>query len=269
LGSDISGGDGQHAVETTIFQNCISSMKEVPSNWKGISAQQRHREDAQLYADPAGHAYIVPKGQDLQFHDGLQHSVNHNGKKKTEGQFATLWLNHGLRPQQGSYEFCVIVNGASRMDELRESEALPYALIAHDERQHALHFPKQDLKMFSFFEAQDIDDELLLGVNGSCLVAYQKHDNGTFSLSAVDPDMNRLDKDEIREKSKGLFKFLNQEQNQYLPDRPVRFQIKIRAGFQLVGNPPQIKVLESSPTGTLLEVTTLGGVAQTLQLKKH
>jgi hypothetical protein len=72
LGSGISGGDGKHPVETTLFQSRVENPDAFPLSPSAL-------------ADAAGNAYHVLDTASLKLWKGRQHSLAEDGVRPTEG----------------------------------------------------------------------------------------------------------------------------------------------------------------------------------------
>ncbi|BDS05958.1 hypothetical protein NT6N_09980 [Oceaniferula spumae] len=177
LGSGISGGDGTHAVETTLFQNVI------PEN-----TDYKLTEPS---ADAAGNGYHVPDGQSLKFKRGMQKSIDHNGAEKTEGDVVVSWFDHGLSPKDAGYEAAVWVQGADRIQQLQAKPEEFYQVLERSKARHSVYFPRQNTVMHSIFDAGAVSGKWLTSVSRPCVAAL-KMEGGKLNLSLAAADLGLI-----------------------------------------------------------------------------
>jgi chondroitin AC lyase len=98
-----------------------------------------------------------------------------------------LWVDHGVRPADGSYAYAVMP-GVDRDGFVENSEALRFTVLTHTPAMQAIEFADQNLAQVAFFESGGL--RVLGGmdveVNVPCLMIIQKEGNGV-TLSVADP----------------------------------------------------------------------------------
>ena len=233
LGSGISGGDGTHPVETTLFQSFLPEGATYEPSKTAL-------------VDPAGNAYHVPDTTGLCQFQGRQKSYQHNGRTPSEGNYAVAWIDHGLRPQNAGYEVAVTVHGAARKD---------YRVVHRDNDLHQVHFPNRELTGYVFFRPLAIDDPLLLSVDRPCLVMVRETTRG-LRLGVVNPDLGLLPPDA----KPPTFRFIAANENQYLPSQPRAVDVALNGRWRLQAPQQRVAVVSQGPEKTVFRFDCLHGM---------
>jgi len=232
LGSGISGGDGVHPVETTLFQSYLP---------EGTDFQWSENE----LADPAGNRYYVPAGQNLRYLKGRQRSYRDNGKDPTEGNYAVAWFDHGLQPKDAGYEAGIGIRGAA---------AKKYQVVRCDNQLHQVRFPDEKITGYVFFQPLETDDPIIGKVSDTCLI-MAKEKGRNLLLGVANPDLNLVDRDVIAD-----FKFINHAGNQYLPSRPKPVDVTVKGQWKLVKPSEKVKVIFCGEEKTVLKFNCIHGM---------
>ena len=238
LGSDISGGDGKHAVETTLFQT------QIPSG-------TIYTADKSALFDAAGNRYYVPDGSQLKTFKGLQRSFEDDGKTATSGNYAVAWFDHGLNPGGDGYEAGIGVRGAAKPD---------YLVVRKDSALHQVDFPEKELVAYAFFQPLELD-QLIKKVDEPCLVMMKKSGDEVH-LSLANPDLGFLPHDA----EMPTFNYINEGENQYLPSQLRPVEISLAGKWKLKSPSEQVTVLASREGQTLLQFNCIHGVDVRVEL---
>jgi len=233
LGSGISGGDGEHAVETTLFQSSLPKGSRFQGLENGL-------------VDPAGNRYYVPKGNSLKTFKGIQKSYLDNGKDPTVGNYAVAWFDHGLNPQGAGYEAGIGVRGATRKK---------YEVVRKDNLLHQVRFPDDQLTGYVFFQPLEIDDPIISNVSDACLVMVKKID-GQLRLGLANPDLSFLPRDA----ETPTFGFINEGGNQYLPSQPRPVEITLNGMWNLKNTDSKVAVVSQTETNIVLRFDCIHGM---------
>ncbi|WP_168433510.1 polysaccharide lyase family 8 super-sandwich domain-containing protein [Pontiella sulfatireligans] len=232
LGSDISGGDGEHAVETTLFQ----SFLPTGSNFKFTSA----------LADPAGNRYYIPEGSQLKTFKGIQKSFLDNGKTRTTGNYAVAWFDHGCNPKGAEYEAGIGVRGATKKE---------YEVVRKDKQLHQVRFPNEKLTGYAFFQPLEIEDPIISDVSDQCLV-MAKESAGGLELGVANPDLNIVD----RSFDVDYQRFINEGENQYLPSRPLPLDVTLKGKWRLKSPSDKVALISQGGNSTVLRFNCIDGM---------
>jgi len=242
LGSGISGGDGKHAVETTLFQ----SFLPADSNFQGLEHG---------LADPAGNRYYIPKGNSLKTLTSIQKSYLDNGKTPSSGRYVVAWFDHGLNPQSAGYEAGIGVRGATRKN---------YEVVRKDNLLHQVRFPDQNLTGYAFFQPFQINDSIIRKVNAPCLVMLTKSDKA-LHLGLANPDLGFLP----RHAKPPTFRFINESKNQYLPSQPRPVEITLNGKWVLNRPVDKVTVVSRKKNSTVLRFDCMHGMDIRIKLVKE
>ncbi len=241
LGSNISGGDGKHAVETTLFQSFLPTGSDF-----GLSKS--------ALADVAGNRYYVPEAGKLKLFKGIQKSYLDNGKTPTTGKYAVAWFDHGRTPKDAGYEAGIGVRGAAKKN---------YEVVRKDNGLHQVRFPDEGLIGYLFFEAGESSGGPVASVSDHCLVMAQKTSGG-MHLGVANPDLNFVDRDFEVE-----YGFINEGENQYLPSRPQPVEVVLNGKWGLKLPTQKVSVVSKSDTMTTLRFGCIHGMDIRVELIKE
>jgi len=233
LGSDISGGDGEHAVETTLFQTFIP---------KGVNFQWVENG----LADPAGNRYYMPEGSSLKTFKGIQKSFEDDGKTATSGNYAVAWLDHGLHPKGMGYEVGIGVRGAAKPE---------YHVVHKDDILHQVYFPEKNLAGYAFYQALETGDPIIRKVSTPCLVMVKEEGKST-KISVANPDLGFLPPDAPTPH----FNFINEGENQYLPSQPRPVDVTLEGRWKVKRPVEKVSVVSSGDSKTVLRFDCIHGM---------
>jgi len=233
LGSGISGGDGKHAVETTLFQT------QIPEG-------TIYTSDQSALVDPAGNRYYVPAGNDLKTFAGIQKSYRHNGKTPTAGKYAVAWFDHGKNPENAGYEAGIGVRGAAKPE---------YQIVRKNNQLHQVYFPEKNLAGYAFFQASETDDPVIKKVSDHCLIMV-KEAGDELHLGVSNPDLGMVDRDFIVDYNR----FINVDNNQYLPSRPQPVEVTLNGKWNPKGENDKVSIVSKTESNTVLRFDCIHGM---------
>ncbi|MEG1837688.1 MAG: chondroitinase family polysaccharide lyase, partial [Bacteroidaceae bacterium] len=112
LGTNIDNGNNSYPTETTLFQQSLLSPDEaLIINNETITAFPLDRTEGSngntVLKDLTGNYYFIPQGQNLKIIKSLQASKKNTNKTDTQGNYATVYLNHGNAPKSKDYEYMI------------------------------------------------------------------------------------------------------------------------------------------------------------------
>jgi len=250
LGSGISGGDGKHPVETTLFQTSVKDVGEPASG----------RPDGVL-VDAVGNGYFVADPKRLEIRMGEQKSFLPDGRTPSVGIYSTAWFDHGLNPSDETYEAAILVRGGERIGELAETPDDFYRVVKMDRSLHQVRFPKQNLTSCVFFEPGGARGSLISRVSDPCLVMV-KRDGEKIAIGVANPDLGRLDPDSPVPD----YKWISRNENQYRPSRLRPVEVELEGKWKISGEAEGVEVVSASGEKTLLRFDCLHGMTVRVEL---
>ena len=233
LGSGISGGDGKHAVETSLFQSVLP-------------AGGTHELSRDALTDPAGNGYYVSDSANLGLFRGRQKSCRHDGRTPSEGNCPVAWIDHGLHPTNAGYEAAVTVRGPARKD---------YRVLRRDNTLHQVHFPGKKLTGCVFFRAGELADSLIARVDEPCLAMVKETPQGLL-LGVANPDLGLLPPDA----EPPTFRFIGTDDNQYLPSQPRPVEVALSGRWRLAEPHERVTAVGRGAGRTTLRFDCLHGM---------
>ncbi|WHX26206.1 chondroitinase family polysaccharide lyase [Virgibacillus halodenitrificans] len=216
LGSNIENTDQQHETETTLFQNHMVDKKDpVRVNGKKVTdfpyENTLNGNKSVWMLDNKDNGYYIPAGQEIGIHKETQHSRDQKDDRDTQGDFATAWLKHGKAPDNGSYEYAVLVDSnpgqinafTRKMD---KSNHAPYTVLQKDYDAHIVKDSKSKTTGYAIMEPNDsLDKGHIISVDTPSMIMIKEKGNDLI-LSEVDPDWHLYEgKDEDQYDDNGNF----------------------------------------------------------------
>jgi chondroitin-sulfate-ABC endolyase/exolyase len=250
LGSGITGGDDVHSVETTLFQSFINDHDKF-----------RIRPSMHLI-DPAGNGYYIPDTSNLKVSRGKQQSYHQNGKTPSKGHYAVAWLDHGIEPRDASYEVAILVRGADTISRLAEDPEDYYRVITRTNALHRVYFPVAHMSILVFFEPIPTDHPIIVRASEPCLVMCRQVAENRIRLGVANPDLGLLD----TAKPPPTFRFISQNENQYLPSRPRPVQITLRGNWHTLTPARDVTIISTGKRQSTLRFDCLHGMSVQTEL---
>ncbi|MCF7848756.1 MAG: hypothetical protein K9M45_07905 [Kiritimatiellales bacterium] len=239
LGAGVSGGDGKHPVETTLFQSTLPGGSLSKSD----------------LVDPAGNRYWLPDTTNLKLFSGMRESYRDDGKRPTSGNVAMAWIDHGLAPKKATYEVAIGVRGA---------EKKKYEVVRQDNRLHHVRFPDDKLAAYVFFQPLEIKDPIIGKADQPCLVMAQQT-GSTLKLGVANPDLGLLPPDA----ETPTMKLISKNMNQYLASQPRPVEITLRGKWKLKKPVDKVKVVSTGVNKTILRFDCIHGMDIRVELQKN
>lgn len=250
LGTGISGGDGKHPIETTVFQTAMDD----PDNYNSQAAT--------YFTDPVGNGYFVRDPGNLKIFRGQQSSYRENGKTPTSGYYAVAWFDHGLQPRDDSYEAAVLVRGADSIERFASYPEDHYRVVTHSNALHHVEFPSHHLSGLVFFRAGRAKHDVIAQVSEPCLVMCEERSSNRIRMSVSNPDLGMLD----RSAPPPDFRFLGRGDNQYLPSQAHPVQLTLRGRWRLKNTTQDVSILSGDIDETVVHVECLHGMDRRFEL---
>src|SRR5690606_16438488 len=127
IGTDISSIDEKNSTQTNIFQSYLENSKQTIYSSAGAIKKfpiqsELTSQDTQnnWIVDPYGSGYYILSDQKVHFKKEHQKSYHNKysvntggmnakgkGAKETKGDYASAWIDHGMAPNNGSYQYVI------------------------------------------------------------------------------------------------------------------------------------------------------------------
>jgi len=265
LGSDIVNTNSQYNTETTLFQVHLKNQADAmymdgstaistfPYN-QTLAKDQKH-----YFIDPAGNAYWVKEGNNLKVSRATQHSKSNQLKADTQGDFASLWIDHGKAPSNQSYEYVILPNsdlqGIQDFSTQMQTEATAaYKVLQQDSKAHIVWDRESNTTGYVFFELNDaVNNEFVKAVTSPSLVMIKSSaNNKELSLSMCDPDLHF---------PQVAFTSVDASQESIV-------ELTLNGAWDISVSNPKCKLIMQDDTQTRLQFRLKDGIPQGLKLKK-
>jgi chondroitin-sulfate-ABC endolyase/exolyase len=159
-----------------------------------VAMYERHLRDPQDNPITINGTKIAFRGEK----PGEKSGVNINALEKyylpTEGNFATSWFHHGVRPQGGSAAYTLVVDVSKNemetfVDQMEAGQDAPLQLLQQNSAAHIVYARKHNAYGYALFEEQGLQavDSPLLAVDRPC-VALLKTTKQNLILSVYSSD---------------------------------------------------------------------------------
>jgi hypothetical protein len=262
LGTGISGGDGTHRVETTLFQSChTASGQTLQKNGTAFpdGSETIATHTPLTLADPFGNGYYIPDAYGMKLFQGVQNSYDDNGINPTIGDYSTVWFDHGLAPANASYEAAIVVQDSAAA--LAADPASHYQVQRMDAQVHQVYFPQANQTAYAFFGTGDNTNALVEWVETPCLVMTEPASNG-WKISVANPDLGFVDSAQDV-----TFDWINDaDERQYLPSTEQAVDIRVQGLWELAAATPDASVVRYENGGTVLRFACIHGAGVDAEL---
>ncbi|MGL5786343.1 MAG: chondroitinase family polysaccharide lyase [Bacteroidales bacterium] len=196
LGSDIYNTNQSAPTETTLFQQALLQTSEVvevngtKETGFPYSANLPVSEN-QILKDLTGNYYYIPRGQEVLVNKSTQNSRENKKMANTSGDFAVAYLNHGVAPQDKSYEYMILLEADPQQADDCKKGNTGYEVLEHSKAAHAVHFPLEHIRAYSLFDAWNNPDDAYL-MEGDAETMVMLRENGDeLVMSICSPDINQ------------------------------------------------------------------------------
>ena len=158
IGSGIT-NSSSYPTETTLYQLRLDDRAaevDINEDWfDSFPLNYRFASGGQaVVTDIKGNVYILPDGTGLNVVKQTQTSPSDTRKKEGTGDFVTAYIDHGVSPDNASYEYMMLV-GPSMKDVNRFSKNLPYTVIRRDNDAHVVNDHITGITAYICYKAYD------------------------------------------------------------------------------------------------------------------
>jgi len=288
IGTNISSSNTKNPVQTNLFQSYLAERNQpIATSMSGLITQfpfqktltepkyKRSTDDKHLPSswliDPYGNGYhilsensgAVSRKQQYSLHNKYSlysGKMNPKGKgvTKTSGNFASAWLDHGIAPSNGTYQYVVypfITKGIHKEEinafvNIINSEPTFQVLQANSYAHIVTDLITKTTGYALFSAKENVKHGLLSATSAPALVMIQQTNSEAASLSVVQPDLNFAKLKPIEGYS-----------------QPVSFTITLKGKWQ-VPKHAQLTSVTYSQKSTVIQLTSQHGLPVKFDVKK-
>ena len=244
LGTGISNSNASFPTETTLFQSTFQKGKSdiyVDGKLKNVPFHQELNDGKRHCIQDGYNNYYLVNGDNVQIQIARQDSHHEKKRAKTQGTFASAYINHGAAPQNAGYEYMVLIQPSPKELDAARRKA-PYQILHKDSIAHVVIDKQTGITAYAAFETYlPQKDELFLSIPAETMV-MQKQSGSNLLLSVCDPNLN------ISEKA-----FTTKE-----PSRPIEKKLILKGQWKCKTLQEDVTV-EVGQTETVLTVTCRHG----------
>lgn len=244
LGTGISNSNASFPTETTLFQSTFQKGKSdiyVDGKLKNVPFHQELNDGKRHCIQDGYNNYYLVNGDNVQIQIARQDSHHEKTRAKTQGTFASAYINHGAAPQNAGYEYMVLIQPSPKELDAARRKA-PYQILHKDSIAHVVIDKQTGITAYAVFETYlPQKDELFLSIPAETMV-MQKQSGSNLLLSVCDPNLN------ISEKA-----FTTKE-----PSRPIEKKLILKGQWKCKTLQEDVTV-EVGQTETVLTVTCRHG----------
>ncbi|WP_289746908.1 chondroitinase family polysaccharide lyase [uncultured Bacteroides sp.] len=244
LGTGISNSNASFPTETTLFQSTFQKGKSdiyVDGKLKDVPFHQELNDGKPHCIQDGYNNYYLVNGDNVQIQIARQDSHHEKTRAKTQGTFASAYINHGAAPQNAGYEYMVLIQPSPKELDAARRKA-PYQILHKDSIAHVVIDKQTGITAYAAFETYlPQKDELFLSIPAETMV-MQKQSGSNLLLSVCDPNLN------ISEKA-----FTTKE-----PSRPIEKKLILKGQWKCKTLQEDVTV-EVGQTETVLTVTCRHG----------
>ena len=188
----------QYPTETTLYQLAlVDRTEEVDINdvYSGAFPYSHMVSDhgQVVLTDTKKNFYIIKDGYGLNVVKMNQTSPSDEMKKDASGDFITAYLNHGISPQNASYEYMMLVKPSTK--EVKSySKKAPYEVIKADDSAHVVKDTPTGITAYIIYKVYNGDGTLVSSADAETIVMERTRDDQTIVMSICTPDLGITEK---------------------------------------------------------------------------
>ena len=199
LGSGIKNSNSLYPTETTLFQSTFQPQKsQIIFNKDTIrhidfrGEGMANTDSVQCLKDSYENYYYVKNGH-VKVQVAEQRSRHNKTHKPTTGTFASAWIDHGVSPNNASYEYMIWIQPSQK--ELNTYQPLAtYRTLRHDNAAHIVYDCLTSTTAYAVFDSISLSkDELFSYIPAETMIMRRQDDSG-IRISVCDPNLNIKEK---------------------------------------------------------------------------
>lgn len=192
IGTGIS-NNSQYPTETTLYQHALADRTEevdINDEYSGAFPYSRYLDEhgQVVLTDTKGNFYIIKDGYGLTVEKKSQTSPSDEMKKDGTGDFISAYLNHGVSPQNASYEYMLLVKPSTKEVKAHSKKA-PYVVLQADAAAHVVRDIPTGITAYISYKDYDGAETLVAGMDAETIVMERTREDGTVVMSICTPDL--------------------------------------------------------------------------------
>ena len=201
IGTGIS-NNSDYTTGTTLYQFNIKDT-ETPISVNGTSKQEfpysetLNTNNTVVLSDCFKNTYIIPKGKGgkgITIERKSQTSPRNDKAKNGTGNFVSAYIDHGISPQNDSYEYLMLVE-PSAADTKKFTKKLPYIVLQADNKAHVVKDEITEITGYICYDEYTSDNGLIERIAAETIVMEQpKKKDGSIAMSICTPDLGIVNK---------------------------------------------------------------------------
>lgn len=244
LGTGINNSNASYPTETTLFQSTFQKGKSdiyVDGYQKDAPFHQELKDGKSHCIQDGYNNYYLINGDNVQVQIADQESRHEKTRAKTQGTFASAYINHGTAPKNAAYEYMVLIQPTK--EELNAAcQKAPYQVIQKDNTAHVVTDKQTGITAYAAFDTyQPKNDELFVSIPAETMV-MRKQSGANVLMSVCDPNLN------IAEKT-----YTTKE-----PSRPIEKKLTLKGKWKMATQNEKVNV-SSNQSETIVTVTCQHG----------
>jgi len=203
LASNIKDTNGTYPIHTTLFQTALTDANTATyvndTAATGLNFTQTQTTGAFWATDGIGNGYVIPSNSNntdpVTITRSVQNSRNANNTADTSGNFAKAYINHGIAPTAGKFQYAVIMQGGQTGTKQLADNFASYFKIYHQNSQaHIVQYIPDGIFGYVIFNAANVFAyDAVVSVDKPAIVMTQKVDGGSkLKVSLTNPNMGLL-----------------------------------------------------------------------------
>ena len=273
IGTDISSVDEKNSVQTNLFQTFLKNPR-MPMYLDGqgvVEGFPFSSDSGKWIVDPYGNGYYILSNNPIHAQRKEQDSYHNKysirtgkmnpkgkGAKKTKGNFATAWIDHGLAPKNGSYKYVIypFLNEEEQKSFSKKIEKdASFKVVRADGIAHIVSDLESDTRGYVIFESEDFSGaDILKRVSDPSIVMVKTQKTGNLTISAVQPD---LDFPKNEKKKNGFDNY----------SQPVELILTLKGKWE-VKEGAEVQSLKHADSETIISLECQHGFSEEIELVK-
>lgn len=199
IGTGIENTHKQYATYTTLFQNHLEHAENLCILDEKVLEVVPYEATKQLkknmyIIDNKDNGYVIKANQEVVISKLQQHSFDQSKNTPTQGLFAKARINHGISPENASYEYMICVDTTKEKfqalkQRMEENEDAIYTVLQKDNQAHIVKDHETQIIGYALFEACDNIQHGILKSTDTPALIMTKQDGKACRLSVCDPDL--------------------------------------------------------------------------------
>lgn len=203
LGSDIKDTNGTYPIHTTLFQTALADINTATyvNNIATTGINFTHTQTAgSLWAtDAVGNGYVLPENSnntaEITINRTTQNSRNNSNTLDTNGNFTTAFINHGIAPVDGKFQYAIVMQGGPiKTKQLADNFSSYFTIYQQNNQAHIAEYKPDAIFGYVIFDpASILNYDVVVSVNKPAVVMTQTIDNGKkLKVSLTNPNLGLL-----------------------------------------------------------------------------